>query len=327
MIITKTPFRVSFCGGGSDMAAFYKHYGGCVLSTSINRYMYLTIHPYFDERKTALRYSSIEIVDDIRDIKHSIYRQVLNDMNVSGVEISSTADVPSGTGLGSSSAFTVGLIHTIHCYQSKYLSNEEIAAEACRVEIEKLGNPIGKQDQYAAACGGLNFIEFNRDDTVTVSPIIMNKETKEALQDNLVMFYTGITHDANIILAEQKKNISEEDKAGNLLKMCALARDMKKSLEADELSDFGKILNEGWVRKRELASGVTSPKIDELYECAITHGASGGKLLGAGGGGFLLFYCEKYKQKKLEEALGLRRFPFKFEHDGTSVVHIGDKYW
>jgi D-glycero-alpha-D-manno-heptose-7-phosphate kinase len=327
MIITKTPFRVSFCGGGSDMAAFYKRYGGCVLSTSINRYMYLTIHPYFNEKKTALRYSSIEIVDDIRDIKHSIYRQVMNDMNVSGVEISSTADVPSGTGLGSSSAFTVGLIHTIHCYQSKYVGKEDIAAEACRVEIEKLGNPIGKQDQYAAACGGLNFIEFNQDDTVTVSPIVMDNETKDALQDNLVMFYTGITHDANTILAEQKKNISEDDKANNLLKMCELASDMKKSLEADELSDFGEILNEGWIRKRELASGVTSPKIDELYECAMTHGASGGKLLGAGGGGFLLFYCEKYKQKKLEEALGLRRFPFKFEHDGTSVVYIGDKYW
>ncbi len=327
MIITKTPFRVSFCGGGSDMATFYRQYGGCVLSTSINRYMYLTIHPYFDETRTALRYSGIEIVDDIQDIKHSIYRQVLSDMNISGVEISSTADVPSGTGLGSSSAFTVGLLHTLYCFKSKYVSKEDIAAEACRVEIEKLGNPIGKQDQYAAACGGLNFIEFNRDDSVTVSPIIMDKETKDALQENLMMFYTGITHDANVILAEQKKNISAEDKAKNLIQMCGLAREMKAALENNELSDFGKILNEGWVRKRELASGVSNPKIDELYECAMENGASGGKLLGAGGGGFLLFYCEKYKQKKLEETLGLKRFPFKFEHDGTSVVHIGDKYW
>lgn len=327
MIITKTPFRVSFCGGGSDMATFYKQYGGCVLSTSINRYMYLTIHPYFDETKTALRYSNIEIVDDIMNIKHSIFRQVLNDMNVSGVEISSTADVPSGTGLGSSSSFTVGLLHTLHCYQGKYVSKENIAAEACRVEIEKLRNPIGKQDQYAAACGGLNFIEFNQDETVTVSPIITDYETKEALQENLMMFYTGITHDANVILAEQKKNISADEKAKNLIQMCDLARDMKVALESNELSDFGKMLNEGWIRKRELASGVTNPKIDELYECAIRNGASGGKLLGAGGGGFLLFYCEKYKQKKLEEALGLKKFPFKFEHDGTSVVYIGDKYW
>lgn len=327
MIITKTPFRVSFSGGGSDMETFYKRYGGCVISTSINRYMYITIHPYFDETKTSLRYSNIEIVEDIKNIQHSIFHQVLNDMKISGVEISSTADVPSGTGLGSSSAFTVGLLHTLYCYKGKYVSKEDIAAEACKVEIEKLGNPIGKQDQYAVACGGLNFIEFNCDDSVTISPIIMAKETKEALQDNLVMFYTGITHDANIILAEQKKNISLETKIKNLFQMCELAKNMKAMLEDNDLSEFGKILNEGWIRKRELASRVTCPKIDELYECAIRNGALGGKLLGAGGGGFLLFYCEKYKQKKLEEALGLKRFPFRFEHDGTSVVHIGNKYW
>lgn len=327
MVITKTPFRVSFCGGGSDMADFYTKYGGCVLSTSINKYMYLTIHPYFDETKTALRYSEIEIVKEIQQVKHSIYRQVLNDMHISGVEISSTADVPSGTGLGSSSAFTVGLLHTLYCYQSKYVSKEDIAAEACRVEIERLGNPIGKQDQYAAACGGLNFIEFHRDESVTVSPVVMDFETKEALQDNLVMFYTGITHDANAILAEQKRNISAKDKTENLIQMCKLARDMKAALEQNELTDFGRIMHEGWIRKRELANGVTSPRIDALYESAIMNGASGGKLLGAGGGGFLLFYCEKYKQKKLEEALGLKRFPFKFEHDGTSVVYIGNKYW
>lgn len=327
MIITKTPFRMSFCGGGSDMADFYLEHGGCVLSTTINRYMYITIHPYFDENRTALRYSEIEIVDDISDIRHSIFKQVLSDMGVSGVEISSTADVPSGTGLGSSSSFTVGLLHTLHCYKGKYVAKEEIAAQACQVEIQKLGNPIGKQDQYAAACGGLNFIEFHRDDTVNVSPIIMGVETRHALEENLVAYYTGITHDANKILAEQKKNISKSDKTRNLIQMCELARDMKKSLENNELSDFGRILNEGWVRKRELASGITSAKIDELYNCAMENGALGGKLLGAGGGGFLLFYCEKEKQKLLDEKIGLRRFPFKFEHDGTSVVHIGDKYW
>lgn len=327
MIITKTPFRVSFCGGGSDMADFYRKHGGCVLSTSINRYMYITIHPYFDESKTSLRYSQIEITDDLKEIRHSIFRQVLNDMDISGVEISSTADVPSGTGLGSSSAFTVGLIHTLHCYQGKFVSKEEIAEEACHVEIEKLGNPIGKQDQYAAACGGLNFIEFNKDDTVTVSPLILRPGLKRNLQDNLIMFYTGITHDANVILAEQKKNISQEDKTKNLIAMCSLARDMKASLEAGELNDFGKILNEGWIRKKELASGVSNPRINELYDIAMENGAEGGKLLGAGGGGFLLFYCEKDKQAKLGEALGLKKFDFKFEHDGTSIAHIGDKYW
>jgi D-glycero-alpha-D-manno-heptose-7-phosphate kinase len=249
-------------------------------------------------------------------------------MNVSGVEISSTADVPSGTGLGSSSSFTVGLIHTLHCYLGKYVSKEEIAKEACKVEIEKLGNPIGKQDQYAAACGGLNFIEFNRDDTVKVSPLVLRPGLKKELENNLVMFYTGNTHDANVILSEQRKNIvSQEDKTKNLIKMCELARNMKASLEEGNLSDFGEILNEGWIRKREMASGISNTKIDELYECAMANGATGGKLLGAGGGGFLLFYCEKDRQGKLEEALGLKRFDFKFEHDGTSIVHIGDKYW
>ena len=238
MIITKTPFRISFCGGGSDMADFYRQNGGCVLSTTINRYMYLTIHPYFDESKTALRYSEIEIVDDINQIDHSIFHQILKDMRINGVEISSTADVPSGTGLGSSSSFTVGLLHTLCCYQGKFVSKGWLAHEACQVEIEKLGNPIGKQDQYAAAYGGLNFIEFHRDDSVTVSPIIMQSETKEALEENLMMFYTGITHDANMILAEQRRNISKEDKTQNLIEMCRLARCMKEALEGNELSDF-----------------------------------------------------------------------------------------
>ena len=327
MIITKTPFRISFCGGGSDIADFYKKYGGCVLSTSINRYMYLTIHPYFDESKSALRYSRIEIIKEISEINHSIFHQVLEDMNIHGVEISSTADVPSGTGLGSSSSFTVGLLHALYCYQGKYVSKERLANEACQVEIEKLGNPIGKQDQYAAAYGGLNFIEFNKDDTVTVSPIIMKNETKKVLKENLIMFYTGITHDANKILAEQKKNIIHKDKTKNLLDMCNLARSMKSSLEENEISDFGKIMNEGWVKKRELARGVSNSRIDELYESAINNGAIGGKLLGAGGGGFLLFYCEKNRQKKLVEALRLKRFDFEFEQDGSSVVHIGNKYW
>lgn len=327
MIITKTPFRVSFCGGGSDLPDFYREFGGCVVSTSINRYMYISIHPYFTKGQTALKYSKTEIVDDIKDIEHSIFKCVLNDKNIDGVEITSTADVPSGTGLGSSSAFTVGLIHTIYCFQGKYVSKNDIAKEACEVEIDKLGNPIGKQDQYAAACGGLNYISFNKDDTVTVEPIIMSQDTKQALQDNILVFYTGLTHDANTILAEQKKNISRNDKINNLLKICDLARDMKRALENNELSDFGEILNEGWLRKRELASGIANPMIDEMYEHAISLGASGGKLLGAGGGGFLLFYCEKSRQKSLIEKMGLKLFPIRFEHDGTSVVYIGDKYW
>lgn len=327
MIITKTPFRVSFCGGGSDMADFYREHGGCVLSTTINRYMYLTIHPYFDERRTALKYSQNEIVDNVNDIQHSIFHCVLNDQQISGVEISSTADVPSGTGLGSSSSFTVGLLHTLACYRGKYVSKSRLAEEACKVEIEKLGAPIGKQDQYAAAFGGLNYITFHRDDTVSVEPVIVKSETMIRLQENLVMFYTGLTHDANRILAEQKQNIAQADKTRNLIRMCELARGMKQSLEENELDDFGAILNESWQRKRELAGSITNSKIDELYACAMANGATGGKLLGAGGGGFLLFFCPKERQALLQEKLRLKTFPFRFEHDGSSVVYIGDKYW
>ena len=331
VIITKTPFRVSFCGGGSDMPSFYRENGGCVLSTTINRYMYITVHPYFDPDITALRYSKIEIVDDLKKIEHRILHSVLNDMQISGVEISSTADVPSGTGLGSSSSFTVGLLHTLYCYQEKFVSKAQLAENACEIEIVRTGAPIGKQDQYAAAFGGLNLISFHPDDTVSVEPVVTKGSTLKQLQDNLMFFYTGYTHDANEILTEQNENIIKAEQRGkkiqNLLDMCGLARSMKHSLEENNLDDFGKMLNEGWNKKRELASGVSRPEIDDLYECALRHGASGGKLLGAGGGGFLMFFCPPERQRELREALKLPYHDFKFEHDGSSIVYIGDKYW
>ena len=327
MIITKTPFRVSFCGGGSDMANFYEKYGGCVLSTSINKYCYISIHPYFNEKQTLLKYSENELVDEIDQIKHSIFRQVLKDMHIHGVEITSTADIPGGTGLGSSSTFTVGLLNTLSCYKGKFVSKDKLARLACEVEIEKLGNPIGKQDQYGAALGGLNFIKFNQDGSVSHEPILMEGKTYKKLQKNLLMFYTGTTRSANTILAEQTKNITSEDKAKNLLKMCGLAKDMKVALENNDISSFGKILDEGWQLKKELASGIANPAIDESYKIAMKNGALGGKLLGAGGGGFLLFYCEEEKQEQLKKALGLRELDFTFERDGTSVIYIGDKYW
>ena len=327
MIITKTPFRVSFCGGGSDMANFYEKYGGCVLSTSINKYCYISIHPYFNENQTLLKYSENELVDSPDQIKHRIFRQVLTDMGIHGVEISSTADIPGGTGLGSSSTFTVGLLNTLNCYKGKFVSKDKLAKLACEVEIKKLGNPIGKQDQYGAALGGLNFIKFNQDGSVSHEPILMEAKTYKELQKNLLMFYTGTTRSANTILAEQTKNITSEDKARNLLKMCGLAKDMKVALENNDISSFGKILDEGWQLKKELASGIANPAIDEAYEIAMKNGALGGKLLGAGGGGFLLFYCEEEKQEQLKKAIGLRELDFSFERDGTSVIYIGDKYW
>lgn len=327
MIITKTPFRISFAGGGSDMADFYERYGGCVLSTSINRYCYISIHPYFDSRYTLLKYSENELVESLPQIRHRIFNCVLNERNIHGVEITSTADIPGGTGLGSSSTFTVGLLNALNCYQGKYMSKGEIAEKACEIEIQKLGSPIGKQDQYAAAFGGLNFIRFHPDGTVSVSPISMKGATYRELQRNLMMFYTGDTRSANSILSEQKKNISAQDKADNLKKMCALAEDMRAALEQNKLDSFGDLLNEGWKLKRTLASGISNPAIDEAYETAMKNGALGGKLLGAGGGGFLLFYCPPERQEQLRVALRLRAFPFSFEKDGTSVVYIGDKYW
>ena len=292
--------------------------------------MYITIHPYFFSGKTALRYSEHELVSDLKDIRHSIFHQVLNDMNISGVEITSTADIPSGTGLGSSSAFTVGLLHTLYCYMSQYVAKKDLAREACEIEINKLGSPIGKQDQYAVACGGLNLIEFHQDDSVTVEPIVTRVETKNALEENLVAFYTGVTHDANTILEDQQKKYSDSEKIKKMLQLCDLARYMKKVLEKNELGEFGSLLHEAWMIKKQMSAQITLPWIDDLYEYALQHGATGGKLLGAGGGGFLLFYCEKYKQSHFLQAMaekGIRPFNFKFEHDGTSVVYIGDKYW
>ena len=330
MIITKTPFRVSFCGGGSDLASFYEKHGGCVLSTSINKYMYISVHPYFNPNQTVIKYSQNEIVDDISQIKHSIFNCVLNELKVDGVEITSTADIPAGTGLGSSSTFTVGLLHTLCCYKGKYRSKASLAEQACHIEINRLGNPIGKQDQYAAALGGMNFIRFCQDGAVTYEPIMMNKETYKKLQQNLMMFYLGevrSVRSANDILGEQGRNMADEAKVKNLLKMCGLAREMKTSLEKNDLSGFGAILHESWKLKQSLASGITNPEIDALYEKAMQAGASGGKLLGAGGSGFLLFYCEPGKQERLRIALGLKPLEFSFDRDGTSVVYIGEKYW
>lgn len=327
MIITRTPFRVSFAGGGSDLADFYEKYGGCVLSTSINKFCYISIHPYFDETATLLKYSENELVHNLADIRHKIFNCVLNDRKVHGVEITSTADIPGGTGLGSSSTFTVGLLNTLNCYQGKYMSKGKLAEKACEVEIQKLGSPIGKQDQYAAAFGGLNFIRFHQDGEVSVVPVMMRTGAYKELQNNLVMFYTGYTHSANTILEKQKENMNEKDKTETLKQMCSLAEEMRIVLEKNQLDSFGDLLNEEWKLKRTLANDISNPFIDKAYKIAMANGAFGGKLLGAGGGGFLLFYCLPENQERLRVALNLRKFPFSFERDGSSVVYIGDKYW
>ena len=212
MIISRTPFRISFAGGGSDMPAFYKRETGAVLSTSIDKYMYIAIHPFFDKNKIQLKYSKTEQVDSILDIKHPIFREVLNMYNLKGVDLNSIADIPSGTGLGSSSSFTVGLLNAVRTYLGKATSGEKLGQLACDVEINKVGSPIGKQDQYAAACGGLNFITFYGDETVNVEKIIMNPQKKRELDENLLMVFVGGEHSANAILKSQQAAISDQQK-------------------------------------------------------------------------------------------------------------------
>lgn len=323
MIITRTPFRISFCGGGSDLPSFYEKHPGCVISTSINKYMYLTAHPFFDMDKIMLKYSKTELVNCIEDISHQIFKEVLNEFKVKGIEITSVADIPAGTGLGSSSSFTVGLLHSLYSYHGKFVSKEKLASKACVVEIEKLGEPIGKQDQYAAAYGGLNYISFQSNGKVFVEPIIMKAETYNRLENNLLMFYTGDVRSASKILAEQNKNMNDQVKFDNLVQMTDLTKEMKKALEANQLDSFGEILHESWLLKQSLASGISNQVINDYYELALKNGAKGGKLLGAGGGGFLLFYCEEEEQGKLREALkDLRELDFKFDYEGSKVVYV-----
>ncbi len=329
MIITRTPFRVSFAGGGSDLPSFYRRHEGCVLSMTINKYMYVSIHPTFNRDETVVKYSQTEIVRDVRKIEHPIARQLLLDYGLDGVEIVSTADVPAGTGLSTSSAYTVGLIHALNAFRGKLCSQERIAREACELEIEKLGEPIGKQDQYGTAVGGLKFIRFKSDDSVEVEPLAVSRQKLSELEGNLLLFYTGLTHSAGEILQEQNKNVAGEDKKfQNLVKMTELAYELREAVVAGKLDDFGRILNENWLLKRELASQISNDKIGKYYDLAMANGALGGKLLGAGGGGFLLFYCPKEKQKRLRSALSdLWELPFAMESSGTKIIYVGDKDW
>jgi D-glycero-alpha-D-manno-heptose-7-phosphate kinase len=323
MIITRTPFRISFVGGGSDLAGFYREHGGAVLSTSINQYMYISTHKFFEPDKIRVKYAQTETVNAVAELKHPILKEALNMFQLSGgIEISSIADVPAGTGMGSSSSFTVGLLHNLHTLAGNLPDKEQLASEACNIEIERLKEPIGKQDQYAAAYGGLNIIRFNKDDSVRVEKLNISDSTSQALQSNLCMFYFGNQRSASSILSEQKQNTTQADKQKVLIEMVSLVDDLKSVLEKGDLDAFGKILHHNWELKKSLASGISNPDIDDAYELAMKHGALGGKLLGAGGGGFLLFYCDAAKQADLRDALKkLRPFDFSFEYGGSSLIY------
>lgn len=319
MIITRTPFRVSFVGGGSDLRDFYSQNGyGAVVSTAINRYMYIAIHPYFHD-KIRVKYSRTEDVENIDDIQHPIVRACLKKVQVGrGIEIASFADVPAGTGLGSSSSFTVGLLNALYAYKGKVVSKERLAREACEIEIDILGEPIGKQDQYAAAFGNINYIRFNKDETVDVSQILLSESIKKRFEDNLFMYHVGGERRSGDILSEQKNNISIEAKFQNLKCMVALADNLRDALHNEKIDSLGDILHAGWIYKKELAHGISNSSIDNLYDKALKNGASGGKLLGAGGTGFLLLYSNDHEI--LKARLNCKVLPFCIDREGTKII-------
>lgn len=323
MIITRTPFRVSFAGGGTDLKDFYQLEPGAVVSTAIKKYMYIAVNQRFDST-IRVSYSKTEIVSSVDDIEHPIVREALKLVGIKdGIEIVSIADIPAGTGLGSSSSFTVGLLNALYAYKGCFISAEELARKACQIEIDILGEPIGKQDQYIAAYGGLCYIQFNPDDSVLVNPIIVDAKIKETLSQNLFLVYTGTSRAVSSILSGQKVNTRQDDKLNNLKKMRDLALEARACLfSGSGPIDFGRILHKNWLLKRELASGISNTTIDEYYEKALAAGAMGGKLLGAGGGGFLLFCCSPDKREAVSLALGnLQEIEFSFEPEGSKIVY------
>jgi D-glycero-alpha-D-manno-heptose-7-phosphate kinase len=320
MIITRTPFRISFSGGGTDLRAFYASEPGVVLATAIDKYMYITVNRRFD-RSIRVSYSRTEIVEHASQIEHPIVREALALLGLEhGLEIISMADVPAQTGLGSSGSFTVGLLHALHAFRGERPSAEQLAAEACVIEIDRLREPIGKQDQYIAAYGGLRRIQFNADERVDVDAVASAPDTLQALNDRLLLCFTGITRSASEVLIEQQRDMTET--APQLSALAAIAERMRAALVgAPRLAEFGELLHESWIVKRRLAA-VTTGAIDRWYDLARQAGAIGGKILGAGGGGFLLLFVEPDKRDAVARALApLELLPFRFEPQGTKVIY------
>lgn len=328
MIISKSPLRLSFTGGGSDLPAYYKKHAGKVVSTSIDKYIYITVNhlsEYFD-CKYLLKYSKTEMCNSVKDIQHPIIKEVLSYFDIDDrLEITSMADLPAGTGLGSSSSFTVGLINALYAYQGRYSTKEELAYEACTVEIEILSEPIGKQDQYAAAYGGLRVITFHKDGLVSSDNVICPSSTKYELSNNLLLFYTGMTRNASDVLIEQKKKTEDDTRVQEVISYMVDQCDpfLFTLSRGPSLSEIGYILHRGWVHKKSLVSSISNSKIDEYYDRAISAGAIGGKVSGAGNGGCLLFYVEPHNQDKVRSVLPeLREVKFDFENEGSKIVYM-----
>jgi D-glycero-alpha-D-manno-heptose-7-phosphate kinase len=321
MIISRTPFRISFAGGGTDLAEFYRGHSGAVVSTTIDKYMYLTVNRYFDDH-IILKYSQTELVSKLSEIRHPILRECLRKVGISkGVEVTSMADVVGGTGLGSSSSFTVGALHALHAFKGEYCTAEQLAREACEIEIERLKEPIGKQDQYIAAYGGFRFFEFVSDGTVRADPLIFPERVRAALSERLILLYTGVTRKASPILRRARAKFRAN--AHYLKRMRELADFARGELQLGMVDSLGELLHEGWELKKRLAHGISNGRIDRAYALARKNGAIGGKILGAGGGGFLLLYCPAAKRPAVLRALrGWREIGFKFEPEGSKIIYV-----
>jgi D-glycero-alpha-D-manno-heptose-7-phosphate kinase len=324
MLLARSPLRISLGGGGTDLPSYYRKHGGFLIAAAINKYVYIALQrTYVPE--LIIRYSKYENVSNADEVRHPIIREALKMMEMDGrfLEITSMADIAAGTGLGSSGSFTAALLKALHSWKHDLTHAEQIAREACEIEIERLKEPVGKQDQYISALGGITCLEFLPDDTVKAWPLAISQDTREEMEDHLVMFFTGYSRSASAILKEQDQKSKEGDDAmfKNLDFIKELGWRSKKALESGNVVEFGNIMNEHWELKRKRSHGMSNPVIDELYTLALKSGAVGGKLIGAGGGGFLLFYTtDKPKLLRAMRDKGLSEVRFRFDFNGSAIV-------
>lgn len=326
MIISQTPLRISLAGGGTDLASFYRQEEGWVISSAIDKYVFVIVKERFDD-KIYINYSRKEIVDSVDQIEHNLVREAMRKTRVDhGVEVTTLADIPStGSGLGSSSSVTVGLLNALYAYQGELVTAERLAREACEIEIDILGRPIGKQDQYIAAYGGIRFFRFKPNEEVIVERVDLENSLRRRFGANLLLFFTGKTRSADAILSEQRANTSSKMELLRGIKQ--QAAQIRAAIEARQFDEVGKILAQSWQLKKGLASQISNGDIDKMYAQAINAGALGGKISGAGGGGFLLLYCPREKQNQVREALkDYREFPFFLEKYGSKIIFNMGRY-
>jgi D-glycero-alpha-D-manno-heptose-7-phosphate kinase len=324
MIITRSPLRLSLGGGGTDLPSYYRKFGGFLIAAAINKYVYITIHHTFDG-EIILKYSRLEKAKSVGELEHPIIRESLRLVHLRdcAIEITSMADIPAGTGLGSSGSFTTALLKALHAHEKNLVPPYDLAAQACEVEIDRLGEPIGKQDQYIAAYGGLTCFTFNPDDTVDAVPLRIETETLNNLEDNLILFFTGYSRSASSILKDQDSRSKSDDHKmiDNLHFVKEIGLKSKEALETGRLRDFADLMNIHWEYKKQRSNGMSNPQIDQWYALARANGALAGKLIGAGGGGFLMFYAEdKMRLRHVLSQAGLREIRFRFDFEGTKIV-------